>query len=522
VGQHVTATNLTVEQAVQVALKEHSAGNLQLAESIYRQILARFPQHGVAMHYLGVLAHQVGRYGDAEKLIAASLSLLPESAVYLNNLGEVYRAVRRFVDAEATFRRALALDPHAEHVHNNLGLVMVDQNRLDEGIALLEQAARLYPNDPKPYCNLGAPYNRVGRLADAEQAIRTALRLNPKLVEAYLNLANVLAAMNRLDEALGVADAGIVLAPGDADLHIVRGHILLKAGKLADGFAESEWRLRSRRGLERDLPQPLWAGEPIEGKTILLYSEQGHGDAIQFVRYVPLVAGRGARVILEAAAPLRDLFTGVRGVDQLITAGDAIPPCDLRCSLLSLPHLFHTQLTSIPTRVPYLHADEARIGRFADKLRPRGGSRRIGIAWAGNPDHERDRVRSAPLSALAPLAQVADAAFYSLQTGPAATQLHHPPPGLHVIDLATELHSFADTAALMMNLDLVISVDTAVAHLAGALGCKAWTMLPLASEWRWLRERSDSPWYPTMTLFRQTEHGDWRGVAEELARALRA
>jgi hypothetical protein len=254
----------------------------------------------------------------------------------------------------------------------------------------------------------------------------------------------------------------------------------------------------------------------------LLHSEQGFGDTIQFIRYAPLLARQGARVVVECQPELRSLLRGVEGVQHLLAQGEPLPPFDLHAPLLSLPLAFGTRLGSIPAQVPYLKADPALAEAWRGKVAGDGRRLKIGLAWAGSPARKGDRQRSVSLSALAPLAAVKGADFYSLQKGPAAEQAKNPPPEMRLMDLTAELKDFADTAALIASLDLVISVDTAVAHLAGAMARPVWTLLEFVPAWRWLLDREDSPWYPTMRLFRQPSRGDWGSVVRRVAEALAA
>jgi hypothetical protein len=332
--------------------------------------------------------------------------------------------------------------------------------------------------------------------------------------------------MKRLDEALASYERALALKPDDADIHLNEAFVRLLAGDFERGWRKNEWRWesapsgllnRSSGMLRRNFPQPLWLGaEAIEGKAILLYGEQGLGDTIHFCRYVPLVAERGARVILEVAEPLRVLMSGLAGASHCIARGEAPPDFDLQCPLLSLPLAFGTRLETIPRETPYLTAPapardwEALLGD-----RPR-----IGLAWSGNALHKNDRRRSVALAALAPLFDIA-ATFVSLQPDARPADAAALAARSDVLDLGPALANFADTAALISHLDLVISVDTAVAHLAGALGRPVWILLPFIPDWRWLIDRDDSPWYPTARLFRQTEIREWHGVVERVRDALR-
>jgi hypothetical protein len=277
---------------------------------------------------------------------------------------------------------------------------------------------------------------------------------------------------------------------------------------------ETRWRIPESFP-PRDFRQPVWDGSDISGKTVLLHAEQGFGDTIQFCRYAPLVAERGATVIVECQPPLAALLQTLAGVKQVVPRGEPLPDFDLQCPLLGLPLRFGTTVETTPARVPYLHADEQRVARWREKI-GQGDGLRVGIAWAGAAGYGNDQRRSLTLSSFAPLAQIEGIRWYSLQKGDAAKQAEHPRQGMHLFDFTSDLNDFADTAALIANLDLLICVDTAVAHLGGALGKPVWTMLPFCPDWRWMLGREDSPWYPTMRLFRQPTRGDWLSVMQRI------
>jgi hypothetical protein len=266
-----------------------------------------------------------------------------------------------------------------------------------------------------------------------------------------------------------------------------------------------------------EFAEPPWDGRPLEGRTLLLHAEQGFGDAIQFIRYLPLAAERGGRIIIECQAQLQRLFQINAGGSQIVASGQPMPDFDSHCPLLSLPWVFGTTLASVPDIVPYLRADAENVGSWRQRLAEHSQVVKVGLVWSGNPAHKNDRCRSMTLARLAPLAQTRGVRFFSLQKGEAATEARTPPPGMELIDWTEELTDFADTAALIAHLDLVIAVDTAVAHLAGAMGKPVWTLLPFVPDWRWLLEREDSPWYPSMRLFRQPFWGDWDSVIERVA-----
>jgi hypothetical protein len=325
-------------------------------------------------------------------------------------------------------------------------------------------------------------------------------------------------------EGIACQRKAIALEPDSPEPHNNLAHALLSSGELAEGFGEFEWRWKSA-GFEarREFPQPVWNGKDHAG-TVLLTTEQGYGDTIQFIRYAPLVADRCGRVLLQCHRELISLVEGVPGLAQVIPLSAKLPAFDAHCTLLSLPHIFATTLATIPATVPYLKADPASAAAWAAKL-PDDRRLKIGLAWAGNPLHKNDRNRSLPLAALAPLAAVPGAVFFSLQKGAPGEQAKTPPDGMEIIDYMDDVRDFADAAALIANLDLVISVDTVIVHIAGAMAKPVWTLLPFSPDWRWMLDRSDSPWYPTMRLFRQPAIGDWasvmQSVAAELARVPR-
>ncbi len=373
--------------------------------------------------------------------------------------------------------------------------------------------------------HLGKALGEVDETAGAVVYLREAVRLNPGDAEAWFDLAGRLKEQNRVDEALSALERVLELDKDHSDAPGARGLLLLVKGDLERGWREYERRWEARNFPEKrpDLDRPLWRGEPMAGRTLLLWTEQGNGDTIQFVRYAALLAEQGVRVVLQCPSDLAPLMKSVRGIERVVMKGAALPPFDAYCPLLSVPLAMGTRLETIPAQVPYISAEPQRVAKWRERLQVCEGRLKVGLAWSGSPQHVNDRRRSCPLRLLAPLAQVEGVTLVSLQKGPGSAQAVPPPAGMKLVNLTAGIGDFADTAALVANLDLVITVDTAVAHLAGAMGKAVWTLLPFVPDWRWMLGREDSPWYPTMRLFRQAEAGDWasaiRRVWERLAEA---
>jgi tetratricopeptide (TPR) repeat protein len=545
------------------ALALHQAGRLAEAEKIYQRILAAQPGHFDSLHLLGVILFQRGNHAKAVQQIDIALKKNPDNVVALNNRGNALLALSRFEEALASYDRALALRPdyadalcnhgaalhelkrydqalascdrtialrpdYAE-AHSNRGNTLRQLKRYNEALASCERALALAPNFAEAHCNRGNALYALQRFEEALASYDRALALRSSYAEALTNRGVVLQDMMRLGEALASHDGALAVRPDFAGAHVNQALCLLLMGDFGRGWQKHEWRwdtdpLQNER---RRFAQPLWIGSPeIAGKTILLHAEQGFGDTLQFCRYVPLVAQHAARVILEVQGPLCELLRALPGAAQIVARGDALPDFDMHCPLLSLPLAFATRLDSIPSKTPYLTAPESKAREWRKALgkheRPR-----VGLVWAGNPRKELpnanriDAQRSIAFAHLTPLFQVSGCGFFSLQKGEdAVQQLRDSPLRQHVVDRTDDLHDFSDTAALIENLDLVIAVDTAVAHLAGALGKPFWLLNRYNTCWRWLLDREDSPWYPTARLFRQDDSREWDGVIARVCAAL--
>ncbi len=472
----------------------HERGDLARAITAYRRAVAVNSLHPESWNNLGVALKASGDIDQAAACYAKTIALQPRHAMCLFNLGVLHADEKRFEEALAYYRRALEAQPAYAEAAFNAGVASRNLGQLDEAVQWFERALVLHPQHAGALHNLGATQHELGRLDAADACYRHALTTNPDNPQVHYNLAL------------------IALARGD----------------YARGWEAFEWRWRgaeSSRLHRRDFPQPQWRGEDIAGQTILLHAEQGLGDTLQFVRYAPLVAARGARVILECQPPLVRLLQSMPGIDVVVPAGETLPSFDWHCPLMSLPLAFGTRLNTVPAHIPYLEADERLAEIWQQRL---GGERRrkVGLVWAGNPRRFSlllnliDQRRSLRLSQFAPLARCSGVSFFSLQLGEAASETVDPPASLALNDFTNEIKDFSDTAALIANLDLVISVDTSVVHLAGALGKPVWMLSRHDACWRWLLQRDDSPWYPTLRIFRQPGPGDWTSVIERVASEL--
>ncbi len=552
---------LTLQQLLAIGRSHHQAGRIADAEAIYRQVLAHDPNHSEALGLLGVAALTTGRLDIATAFLRRAVAAAPASASIQCNLGECLRRQGKFPEAAACFSEAIRLDPSLAVAHNNLGILLSDSDaiteaiaafraaininpgyaeahanlanvlretgRLDEALSECARSIDLMPNLALNHNNLAVTLVAAGRLSDGLVAYRRAIQLNPHYAEAWSNLANALMALGSGDDAVSAARRAIELEPATVQFHWNYAAILLRTGDFAAGWREYEWRWKQQSRFPRPKPRfqpprfamPPWDGTPLRGKTILLHAEQGFGDSIQFSRYAPLVANLGGRVILEAHPELCRLFSTLPGVQQIIARGEPLPRFDAHCPLMSLPLAFGTLLETVPGAVPYLFADPKAVEEWNHKVGPHDNRPRIGLCWAGSPTHHDDRNRSISLRQLSALA-APHVTFHALQKNVPTDAFSNLPQAFAVVDHRSELGDFADTAALIANLDLVITVDTSVAHLAGALGKPTWVLLPTNPDWRWLTDRPDSPWYPTMRLFRQQSPGDWETVLRRVKAAL--
>ena len=483
-----------VQKKFDLALEHHQGGRLLEAKVLYEQILAIDKRHSDSLHLLGMVSYAMGDCGRAVELIESAIKIRGDVHLYLGNLGNVLRKQGRLDEAIMRYRQAIAVSPQYHVPYSNLGNALRDQGKLEEAIAQYKQA----------------------------------LAISPDFYEALFNLANTLKSQGDYEQALAYVRQATRRHPNAPEAHYVLGQILLTQGELEAGWPEYDWRwkldeyswLREAHG---EFTQSLWNGESLSGKTLLVYAEQGMGDAIQFVRYLPqVVEEKGARVIFAVHPRIRRLIGSIDGVT--ITALDKhFPPFDVHCPLLSLPRIMGTRrVEDIPAKTPYIQTESALVAKWRDELAKYQGFK-VGIAWQGNPQAKIDQGRSLPLAAMAPLAKVPGVRLISLQQRDGLDQLDNLPDGMVVERLSSSVDvadGFIDTAAIMQSLDLIIVSDSAITHLAGALARPVWVPLKKYPDWRFLQGRADCPWYPTMRLFRQRVDGDWDEVFKDMAAML--
>jgi len=461
------------------------AGDLPRAETVYRQIVQSDPTLAQAWFQLGTVNQLQGKLDEAVTNYARVLRLSPDHVEALNNLGVALQARGLPDEALACLRRAVRLSPSYADAQNNLGNALQDQ----------------------------------GKLGEAEACYRRAIQLKPDSLDANHNLGNVLRAQGRLAESAASYDRAVAIEPGRAQAHLSRAMAWLQMGDFERGWAEYEWRLQCAEYAIPDLQRPLWNGGSLVGRTILLYADHGFGDSLQFIRYASLVTERGGRVIAACQKPIARLIASCPGIDAVFAEGELLPEFDVYAPLMSLPRIFGTTLASVPASIPYLTPGTSLVMHWRHELDPSVGFK-VGIAWQGNPRYRRDRQRSVPLACFEPLARVKGVQLYSLHKGFGIEQLAEVQSRFLVTDLGSRC-DLTEAAAVMKSLDLVIAPDTALAHLAGAVGVSVWVALSFAADWRWLVERTDSPWYPTMRLFRQKTWGQWDEVFDRMAATLR-
>ena len=498
---------------------EMCAGNHAEAEALLQQAIAMRPYAAAAQFNHGVALRNLGRHAEALAAYDRTLALEPTHKLAHNSRAVVLSALEQPAAAVDACDRALAIDPDFADAHSNRGNALREMGRLEEALVSCGRAVALKPQAAEALHNLGNVLKDLNRLDEALEAFRRSVAHNPTMVEAQGNLANVLSDLGRLDEALAAYDTALALQPGRAGTEWNKSLSLLLAGRHAEGWRLYEARKRMR-GAPHRFAQPEWTGrEDLSGRHLYIHCEQGMGDVLQFCRLVPQITTRSGRVTLSVQDPLVPLLRGFADGVEVVGAGRHPREFDWHIPIMSLPLALGLTESTIPAPPAYLSADPAAVTTWGVRLGPRSRPR-VGLAWAGNPDHRNDRNRSIGLARLLALAEIG-VDWVSLHKAPrpedAAAMAAW--PGLQ--KLGPGLHDFADTAALVANLDLVLSVDTSVAHLAAALGRRTWVLVPFAPDWRWGLGRADSPWYPSARLFRQERPGDWTTAIENVRQALR-
>ena len=540
---HGLPSNITNStQFFQLGINYRDLRQFHFAEAIFQRILESNPAHSDARNQLAAMSSP-----SASKSISRNETCPCGSGErYKNCCGKiVVTPVPRGATREDDIRWMLSVAlkhhqlNHVVHANTIYGLILHEQPQNavamqysgviayqsgahEKALKLIEQAIQIQPSIPDFHNNLGLVFQAIGDHQRATECYRQAIALNANYVDAYNNLGLILEATGRPAEAVTYYERAIALRPDFAQAHWNLSLALLVTGNFSRGWDEYEWRLKTPElaGEGNRFTRPLWNGEDLHGKTILLHAEQGFGDAIQFIRYAPMLASLGGQIIFECKPALKRLFNEVEGIHEIILRGESLPQYDFHCPLLSLPSKLHTAEGKIPVTAPYLSLDEGLVEDWRKRMPNTGSALKVGLMWAGSPGNKNNLNRSIPLSQLDLLGTVDNVVFFNLQKGSGVAQANDPLANLHFIGLTEDIGDFASTAALIANLDLVICVDTSVAHLAGAIGKPTWVLLPFAADWRWLLEREDSPWYPSLRLFRQCNIGDWKEVVARVRDAL--
>ena len=512
---------MPVDQALRMAVGHHQAGRLDQAAEIYAQILAALPDNADANNLLGVIAHQRGDHAEALRLMGKAIEARPNFSQAHSNLGLALQEQGRPDEALASHRRAVALAPESAEAHHNLGITLRELGQGMEAIECHRQALALRPDYTEAQRALGNALREEARLEEAAACFKTLSAAEAGNAEDHNILGIILRELGQVDEAVACYRRALSVNPGHIEAEHNLGHALLLLGEYGEGWQRYEKRFESkgRTSPLREFKQPLWNGAPLNGRTIFLHAEQGFGDAIQFIRYARTVAEKyGGRVIVECQPKLKELFTNIPGIDILLGGGETVPDFNVHAPLMSLPQIMDTRLDTIPCEIPYISTEgfPIPVELAASK------DLKVGFLWAGNIANKRAKVRTVEAGNFDALVDTTNTEFYSLQFGEPAAELETTVFCDRVTDLGPHLVGFAQTAAVVAQLDLIITIDTYLAHLAGAMGKPVWVLLSHSPDWRWLLGREDSPWYPTARLFRQPERGDWPGAIGKAQESLEA
>lgn len=508
------------------AVVRHRAGENLQAEALYRAVIALNAMAAQAAYNLGLLQQGQQRLEDAVVTYRHAVAVDPDHHDAYSNMAVALQELGRLDEAVNVYRAVIARKPDFAMAICNLGVTLRAQGKLTESVDAYQQALAIKPDYDWALVNLGAVLLDQGDTDGAIAACRRAVRIRPDMVNAWFNLASACKAACQLPEAEAALRRTIALQPDFAEAHFTLGQVLLAQGNLTEGWAEYDWRWKLQqyawlRNVHGDFAQPRWTGEALAGKTILIYAEQGLGDAIQYVRYIPRIVALAQHVVFAVHPPLMALFKGLAGVTLIALDASVLPAFDVHCPLLSLPRMCGTTLDNIPAPGPCIHARAEDECRWHPRLDVR--YLRVGIVWAGNPTQTGDRFRSPRFAAVKPLFGISGVQFVALQLGAGREDLDGTVLPAGLLDLGAEIDNFTDTAAIMTGLDLVISSCTAPLHLAGAMGVPVWGMIPYSPHFPWLLGRADSPWYPSLRLYRQDSYGsDWDDVVKRIGTDLAA
>lgn len=498
----------------------HQVRDRNGAITALRRALELKPHFPAALLNLGNLFYDYGEMEQAAAIYRLLVRMDPRHANGYCNLGNTLAEMNKLVDAYGCYQTALLLEPDSPLALHKLGNLLIKGKEWEEAERCFQKTLEKNPTSAEAHNDFGNLFFHQRKLPEAAEYYRKAIALKPTLAVAQSNLGNALQDMGYFTEAIVYYEKSVELDPTSPGAHYNLSLAQLCEGDYRSGWKEYEWRWEfdSLRTPRRPFKQPLWQGQPLQGRRILLHAEQGLGDTLQFVRYIPLIAARGGHVILEVPPTLHRLLSDFPGVSEIVSRGSSLPFFDYQCPLMSLPLAFETTIETIPAEIPYLKVPSIEVAKAKAACPAKG--LRVGLTWAGNPKNKRDDLRSLPLKTLQPLSKVPGISFFAIQQGPAVKELAELAADFPIDSTCCAYSDFLETAALVETLDLVISVDTAVVHLMGAMGKPIWVLLPYIPDWRWMRNRSDNAWYPTARLFRQSKSGDWEGVVEEVAEAL--
>lgn len=510
---------MPVEQVFALARQYQRSGHLAAAADLCRQLVEQRPKHAEGLHLMGIICHQEGDLIAAMDYVRRAIKAKGTVPLYHSNLGEMCRQAGRLDEAVAAGKRALELQPNLPPTLNNLGIAYFDREEFTTAERYYRRALALDPKFAEAHNNLANVLRQQHKFEEAIPEYTRAMELKPGYADAAANLASVLHISGQFQEAMSSARWALSLNPNQPHAHTDLGILHLLHADFDQGWSEYEWRLLMPESRHVAPPGPAWDGSNPAGRRILVYGEQGFGDALQFCRYLPMLRNLGATVLLRLSAPVAGVIgDSMPGIE--VSADPGLPAYDCHCALLSLPHRFQTRLNTIPNPVGYLRARPETAAKWADRLGA-GPALRVGVVWTGNPKHINNRYRSVSAESLLPLLAIEGIKVFSLQVGARHHELTRCSGGA-VADISAELTDYAETAGVIANLDLVISICTSVAHLAGGMGKPLWMLLNAVPDWRWMLEREDNPWYPTARLFRQRKAGDWTDVIERVAAELRA